>query len=159
MIPPPLPPEDPVPEAPILRVIAATAALARELLDTLNREAQALAAMKLTAPRGFAEAKTRLVAAYGYKLEELREATMVPEAEAALAELRVLNDELMMAARHNAAAIEGAMDGNRRLLDLVVKAVSDKRAPTTVGYGRVGNRATAPRGTGPSVSMMITKSL
>ena len=104
-------------EAPILAIVASAAQLAHELLDVLRREGEALAAMRLKAPTGFAEAKNRLVVAYSYKLEELQEAVMAPEAKGALAELKALNAEVMAAARRNAAALEGALEGNRRLLD------------------------------------------
>ncbi|MEI6558965.1 MAG: hypothetical protein WCO00_11210 [Rhodospirillaceae bacterium] len=149
----------PAAEAPILAIIASAADLARELLEVLQREAQALATMRLEAPSGFTEIKNRLVVAYGYKLEELQEAPMAAEAEAALAELKTLNAAVMSAARTNAAALEGAMEGNRRLLEIVVKAVEQQRAPATVGYGRVGNRAAPPRRAQSSASMMITRNL
>ena len=144
---------------PIQQTIAETATLARELLDVLRREAQALATMKLEAPTGFAEAKNRLIAAYAYKLEELREVDMAPAAEPALGELRHLNDEVLAAARQNAAVLEGAMAGNKRLLEIVVKAAGQQRAPATVGYGRIGNRAVAPRHSGAAGSLMITRNL
>ncbi|MEI6987416.1 MAG: hypothetical protein WCK65_14935 [Rhodospirillaceae bacterium] len=146
-------------DPPILGVIAESADLARSLLDVLLREAEALGAMKLKAPTGFAEVKTRLIAAYAFKLEELREVPMVPAAESALAELRVLNDRVMDAARHNAAALEGAIEANKRLLEIVVKAVGEQSAPPTVGYGRIGNRSAVLRQGGPGVSMMITRKL
>ena len=159
----PVPVRAPVPAAapslPVFRTIAETAQLAHELLDVLQRESQALGVMKLEAPSGFAEAKNRLIAAYAYKLEELREAEMAPEAEPALAELRRLNDEVLATARKNAALLEGAMNGNRRLLEIMVKVVGQQRAPATVGYGRIGNRAAPPRKAGSAGSMMITRSL
>lgn len=152
----------PIPEAPpspTLGVIADTADLARELLDVLNREAAALTAMKLQAPTGYAEAKTRLIAAYTVKLEELREQPRGPEAEEAIAALRALNEAVLDAARRNAAMLQGAMDGNRRMIEIVVKAVERERAPATVGYGRLGNRATAPRFNDRAAPMMITRNL
>ena len=63
----------PFPPAPILTVASEATAIARELLDVLQRESAALAAMRLQAPTGFAEIKNRLVVAYRYKLEELQE--------------------------------------------------------------------------------------
>ena len=145
-------------QAPIHAILASAADLARELLEVLDNEGEALAAMKLEAPAGFAETKSRLVVAYRYKLEELQEAPMVPEAGAALAELKTLNADVMAAARRHAAALEGALEGNRRLLEIVVKAVEKQRPPATVGYGRVGNRAAPPR-RAPAASVMITRSL
>ena len=115
--------------------------------------------MRLKAPTGFAEAKNRLVVAYSYKLEELQEAVMAPEAKGALAELKALNAEVMAAARRNAAALEGALEGNRRLLDIVIETMNQQRPPATVGYSRVGNRAAPPRRSPASSSMMITRSL
>ena len=149
----------PAAHAQILAVIASAADLARELLDVLQRESQALATMKLVAPAGFAGIKNQLVVAYRYKLEELQEVPMVPEAEPALAELKALNTEVMAAARHNAAALEGALEGNRRLLEIVVKAMDQQRVPATVGYSRVGNRAAPPRHSPASSSVMITRNL
>ena len=148
----------PFPPAPILTVASEATAIARELLDVLQRESAALAAMRLQAPTGFAEIKNRLVVAYRYKLEELQEAAQVPEAKAALDELKAINVEVMAAARHNAAVLEGALDGNRRLIDLLIKAAERRRGPTTVGYGRVGNRAAPPR-PGAATSVMITRRL
>ncbi len=146
-------------EAPILRIVASATDLARELLEVLRREGEALAAMRLEAPTGFAEIKNRLAVAYGYKLEELQEVPVTPEAEAALVELKALNTAVMTAARANAAALEGAIDGNRRLLEIVITAVDKQRAPATVGYSRVGNRAALPRRSPASASVMITRSL
>ncbi len=151
----PTPPSSPQ----ILTVIGETADLARELLGVLNREADALATMRLKAPTGFAEAKTRLIAAYAYKLEELREAPMMPAAEPALAELKALNEQVMAAAKHNAAVLAGAMDANRRLIDLVIKAASQQAAQTTVGYSRIGNRAKAPKASERATSVLITRKL
>ena len=150
---------EPAADAPIFAIIASAVDLAHELLDVLRREGEALAAMRLEAPTGFAETKNRLVVAYRYKLEELQESPLVPGADAALAELKALNTEVMAAARTNAAALEGAMEGNRRLLEIVVKAMDQQRAPATVGYGRVGNRATAPRRSPASSSVLITRNL
>ena len=150
---------EPAADAPIFAIIASAVDLAHELLDVLRREGEALAAMRLEAPTGFAETKNRLVVAYRYKLEELQESPLVPGADAALAELKALNPEVMAAARTNAAALEGAMEGNRRLLEIVVKAMDQQRAPATVGYGRVGNRATAPRRSPASSSVLITRNL
>jgi flagellar biosynthesis/type III secretory pathway chaperone len=144
---------------PILAAIAETADLARELLNVLTQEAEALSRMRLKAPTGFAEAKTRLVAAYAYKLEELREVPMDPAAEPALAELRVLNDEVMVAAKHNAAVLAGVMDANRRLIDLVIKAASQQSMPASTGYGRIGNRAKAPKPSDRGNSVLITRKL
>ena len=150
---------EPAADAPIYAIIASAVDLAHELLDVLRREGEALAAMCLEAPTGFAEIKNRLVVAYRYKLEELQESPLVPGAETALAELKSLNIEVMAAARTNAAALEGAMEGNRRLLEIVVKAMDQQRAPATVGYGRVGNRATAPRRSPASTSVMLARRL
>ena len=148
----------PSPPAPILAIVAETSAIARELLDVLQRESAALGAMRLQAPTGFAEIKNRLVVAYRYKLEELQEAASAPEAKPALDELKALNTEVMAAARHNAAVLEGALNGNHRLIDLLIKAAERRRGPTTVGYGRVGNRAAPPRA-GTATSVMITRRL
>ncbi len=142
---------------PILDVIAETTDLARQLLNVLRREAEALTAMKLKAPGGFTEAKTRLISAYAYKLEELRDTPMVPAAEPALADLRVLNDEVMAAATHNAAVLQGAMNANRQLIDLVVKAAAQHAKPTPGGYGRIGNRPTAPKSGDRASPVMMTR--
>jgi flagellar biosynthesis/type III secretory pathway chaperone len=147
------------PQPPILATITETLDLARELLQVLNKESEALAAMRLKAPVGFAEAKSRLIAAYSYKLEELRAATMQPEAEPALAELRALNDEVMAAAQHNAAMLSGAMDANRRVIDLVIKAARQQSMPPSSGYSRVGNRAQAPKTSDRATSVLITRKL
>lgn len=154
-----LPSPRPAAEAPILAIVASAVRLAHELLEVLRREGEALAAMRLEAPTGFADAKNRLVVAYSYKLEELQEAPPAPGAETALAELKALNAEVMAAARRNAAALEGALEGNRRLLDIVITAMNQSRTPATVGYSRVGNRAAPPRRSNASSSMMITRNL
>ena len=146
-------------KAPIFPIIAGAVNLARELLDVLHREREAIASMRLEAPTGFAEIKSRLVVAYRYKLEELQESSLAPGSEAALAELRALNTKVMDAARTNAAALEGAIEGNQRLLEIVILAVSKQKAPATVGYGRTGNRSTAPRRSPTPTSVMITRSL
>jgi flagellar biosynthesis/type III secretory pathway chaperone len=143
---------------PITQLIADTSALAQDLLDILRRESEALASQRLMASTGFVEAKTRLISAYASKMEELREATMVAEAEPALAELRALNARVLESARANAAALQGAMDAGNRLLEIVVKSVNRQRAPATVGYGRLGNRP-SPRTSGRTTPMMVTKRL
>ncbi len=147
------------PEAPIFAIIASATDLACELLDVLCREAEALAAMRLEAPKGFAETKNRLVVAYSYVLEELQETPLAPGTDAALARLKALNTDVMTAARSNAAALEGALEANRRMLDIVIKAMDRQRAPTTVGYGRVGNRSASPRRTPASASVLMTRTL
>lgn len=146
-------------EAPVLGIIASAIDLAQELLEVLERESQALAVMRLEAPTGFMEAKNRLVVAYRYKLEELQEAVIVPAAGPELAKLKEINEAVMAAARHNAAALEGAIEGNQRLLDLIVKAMDQQRAPVTVGYSRLGNRAAPPKRSPASASVMITRRL
>ena len=115
---------------PILDVIAETTDLARQLLNVLRREAEALTAMKLKAPGGFTEAKTRLISAYAYKLEELRDTPMVPAAEPALADLRVLNDEVMAAATHNAAV---EIRFIRSLLESAANTLIRRNDPTLDG--------------------------
>ncbi len=144
---------------PILTAITETSDLARELLAVLTAETEALTKMCSKVPAGFAEAKTRLVAAYSYKLEELRDAVMVPDAEPALAELRRLNDQVMATAKHNAAVLAGAMDANRRLIDLVIKAARQQAAPPSSGYSRIGNRAQAPKTSDRATSVLITRKL
>ncbi len=146
-------------KAAILGVIESATEITRELLVALRHESQALAAMRLTAPVGFAEAKGRLVIAYQYKLEELRECPMVPEAETALATLKELNVEVMAAARTNAAVLQGAITGSTRLLEIVIKAMAQRQPPPAVGYSRVGNHATLPRRSATSGSVMFTRRL
>ncbi len=146
-------------KAPVLGIIASAIELARELLDVLRRESEALAVMRLEAPTGFIEAKNRMVVAYRYKLEELQEAVLGPEAEPELLQLKEINQAVMAAARHNAAALEGAIEGNQRLLDIIVKAMDEQRTPATVGYSRLGNRAAPPKRSPASASVMITRKL
>lgn len=86
---------------------------------------------------------------------------MTAEAEPALTELRALNNEVMAAAKHNAAVLAGAMDANRRLIDLVIKAATHQATTqASAGYGRIGNRAKAPKASERATSsVLITRKL
>ncbi|MEI8393967.1 MAG: hypothetical protein WCF85_04470 [Rhodospirillaceae bacterium] len=143
----------------IMETIADTTDIGRQLFDALEREAAALAAMKHhQPPTGFAEVKIKLITAYSHKMEELRDATIGPEAKEALSELKKLNEQVLTAARRNAAALEGALKANQLMLDIVVKSVESHRRPATVGYGRTGARPSA-RNSGTATSLMITRNL
>ena len=131
--------------ATILGGIEDSASLARELLDVLRRESSALSAMPLSPPTEFAQTMGRLVVAYRYKLTELKDAPMVPEAKAPLDELKNLNTEVMAAARTNSATLQGAIDGNRRFLEIVIAATTRPHPAGEISYGRVGDRAALPR--------------
>ena len=99
-----------------IRSIAGASVLARTLIDILRREARAIASMAFEAPTGFIEAKDRLIAAYSAKVTEVSKIPEVPETLGALTELRMLNAEVLVSARRNAAQLEGAMEGSRQLL-------------------------------------------
>ena len=99
-----------------VRAIAGASVLARTLIDILRREERAIAAMAFDVPTGFIEAKDRLIAAYSAKITEVSKLPEAPETLAALDELRMLNAEVLVSARRNAAQLEGAMEGSRQLI-------------------------------------------
>ncbi len=106
----------PTPAEDGVRTIAGASALALALIDLLRREGRAIAVMTFEAPVAFIEAKERLIAAYGARIDLVRQLAETPETMAALDELRMLNAEVLASARGNVARIQGAMDVNRILL-------------------------------------------
>ena len=122
------------PDAGPLVAIAAAIKAARALLGVLQREAKALAAMKIHAPTGYAEAKTRLTAAYADSLRVLAASGLAPEDEPALAALIEVNTELKAAAIHNTALLQGAIDANRRLIEIMAQAMARRPAPVAAWY-------------------------
>ncbi|MEI7605942.1 MAG: hypothetical protein WCJ64_01025 [Rhodospirillaceae bacterium] len=104
-----------------VRTIAGASILAHALIDVLRREARAIAAMTFDAPTGFIEAKERLIAAYAVKMQEVLALPEIPETMAALEELNMLNAEVLVSARRNAAQLQGAMDGNRMVLATIAR--------------------------------------
>ncbi|MBI1209143.1 MAG: hypothetical protein GC191_17865 [Azospirillum sp.] len=149
------------PASPLMASMTEAIALARDLIDLLARENAALAHRRLDAPAGYAEAKTRLIQAYEIKLEELAGATpselQAEAAATALAELKAANLTLQAAAQSNAAALRGAIDANRQVLDIVVNAAK-QRLPAQSGYGRQGGR-TGVAAYKPVQSVMLTQRL
>ena len=87
--------------SPLSAAIAEASGRARELIEVLKREAEALAGAGGVAPAGLIEVKAGLIAAYAHALERLRETPCVPELTLdelrALDELKALDAELMMA--------------------------------------------------------------
>lgn len=132
------------PDAAPLLAIADAIKAARALLAVLQREAKALAAMKIHAPTGFAEAKTRLTATYAESLRALAAAGLAPEEEPALAELVAVNAELKAAALHNTALLQGAIDANRRMIAILANAQALRRAPVSAWYAHRRQRAATP---------------
>jgi flagellar biosynthesis/type III secretory pathway chaperone len=133
-------------------VLAETLELAQALLGVLERENAALAATKFGEVGQLVEAKNRLIGAYGFKLEEIRDSAMTADAEPVLAELRRLNEQVLRMAEANAAALQGAIEGNQQVLDLILRAAG-QQAPVPAGYGRSGAKV-AGRAAGYPPSMM-----
>jgi len=130
------------------RIIDETIAIARVLLDLLHEEARALAAMKIDAPTGFAEAKHRLSLAYAGKLKELKDSGALRTAEPVLGDLLALNEAVRDAARRNAAQLQGAMEANRRLIAIMRQAADRPAMPIAI----VIPRRAAARAAMPTVS-------
>lgn len=135
-----------VPRPAILAILEDAQALAERLLQVLDEEAVALDAMKLDAPAALIEIKSRLIAAYEIRMEEIQEAPRPLPAEAAslLETLRGTNKQVLKAAEANGVALQAALDANRQVVDIILRAAGEQqRRDSGVGYGRVGMRPAA----------------
>jgi len=128
----------------LLEIVGRAQELMANLITTLADEVGAVSTMGRDAPSGFAEAKTRFSAALQITLEELGQVSADDRAHpTASAALKALEEDfriLREAANHNAAALQGAIDANRMMLDLIAETARTQQ-PRTAGYGRTGAAA------------------